>query len=69
MMIWWVKHCRNALKYRRNAACALQSQIQISSLFLSHKRWLVSTFFFCYTGRTLEKMRGVSGRPFRLLHI
>ncbi|KAG5240582.1 hypothetical protein IMY05_008G0118200 [Salix suchowensis] len=38
-----------------DAACALQSQIQISSLFLSHKRWLVSTFFFCYTGRTLEK--------------
>lgn len=39
-----------------DAACALQSQIQISSLFLSHKRWLVSTFFFCYTGRTLEEV-------------
>jgi hypothetical protein len=34
-----------------DAACALQSQIQISSLSLSHTSWVVSTFFFCYTGR------------------
>nr|TKR83590.1 hypothetical protein D5086_0000263610 [Populus alba] len=43
-----------------DAACALQSQIQISSLSLSHTSWVVSTFFFCYTGRALKEYHGAT---------